>query len=67
LVVLQAAAFSMMSAILSEEWIFLCVIPVVMLARVYFGFHWLGDTLGGASIGVAIATAVFFFSQLVLH
>ena len=33
----------------------LCMVPATMLARVYFGAHWIGDTVVGAAIGVAWA------------
>ena len=29
-----------------------------MFARVYFGAHWIGDTLGGYGIGVAMGVYV---------
>ncbi len=29
-----------------------------MFARVYFGAHWIGDTLGGYAIGVAMGVYV---------
>lgn len=29
-----------------------------MFARVYFGAHWIGDTLGGYAIGVAMGMYV---------
>ena len=32
--------------------LFISFIPLVMFARVYFGFHWIGDTLMGSLIGV---------------
>jgi membrane-associated phospholipid phosphatase len=54
-----------MTSALLEEWLFIWIIPVVMFARVYFGFHWLGDTIGGASIGAAVAMVVFATLQAI--
>ncbi|MBP9892070.1 MAG: phosphatase PAP2 family protein [Planctomycetes bacterium] len=35
--------------------LWLGLIPACMFARVYFGAHWIGDTVGGAVIGAGVA------------
>lgn len=35
-------------------WVLAGLVPVCMFARVYFGAHWIGDTLVGAVIGGAL-------------
>ncbi|KAA0217871.1 phosphatase PAP2 family protein [bacterium] len=40
-----------------EGWVrhlLLLIAPACMFARVYFGAHWVGDTLAGAAIGAAV-------------
>jgi membrane-associated phospholipid phosphatase len=32
----------------------LLLAPACMFARVYFGAHWIGDTIGGAAIGAFV-------------
>mmetsp|Transcript_19497 Transcript_19497/g.16681 ORF Transcript_19497/g.16681 Transcript_19497/m.16681 type:complete len:188 (-) Transcript_19497:112-675(-) len=34
------------------------LVPCVMFARVYFGFHWIGDTVFGALLGVLITATL---------
>ncbi|KAF4660158.1 hypothetical protein FOZ61_004219 [Perkinsus olseni] len=34
------------------------LVPCVMFARVYFGFHWIGDTIFGALLGVLITATL---------
>ena len=34
------------------------IVPLVMFARVYFSFHWIGDTLTGAFLGFAVSHAI---------
>ena len=41
------------------SWIWLLLMPVVMFSRVYFGCHWIGDVLAGASIGSAVTAVVW--------
>ena len=40
-----------------EDWrrhLWLALIPSCMFARVYFGAHWIGDTIAGAAIGACV-------------
>ena len=40
-----------------EDWrrhMWLLLVPSCMFARVYFGAHWLGDTIAGAAIGACV-------------
>lgn len=41
-------------------WLWLLLLPCVMFSRVYFGCHWIGDVLAGASIGSAVTAAVWW-------
>lgn len=46
--------------------VFLPLVPLCMLARVYYGAHWIGDTIAGAAIGAGVAGAyAFWFGQFV--
>jgi undecaprenyl-diphosphatase len=41
----------------ADDWrryLWLGMIPSCMFARVYFGAHWIGDTIAGAAIGAAV-------------
>ena len=40
-------------------WLWLLLIPTVMFSRVYFGCHWIGDVLAGASIGSIVTALVW--------
>lgn len=40
-----------------ERWLFMIPLPLCMFARIYFGAHWIGDTLAGAAIGAAVMAA----------
>ncbi len=40
-----------------RRWLFLLLAPPCMFARVYFGAHWIGDTLAGVIIGAAVMLA----------
>ncbi|MCB9896285.1 MAG: phosphatase PAP2 family protein [Planctomycetes bacterium] len=43
---------------------FLPLIPLCMFARVYYGAHWIGDTIAGVIIGAAVAFAyAYWFGQ----
>lgn len=44
----------------SLRWLFMLPLPLCMFARVYFGAHWIGDTLAGAVIGAAVLAACHF-------
>lgn len=55
----QAAMITMMLWLNApmEGWprhVLLLIAPACMFARVYFGAHWVGDTLAGAAIGAAV-------------
>ena len=39
--------------------LWLLLLPAVMFSRVYFGCHWLGDVLAGASIGGVVTALVW--------
>ena len=39
----------------ARRWLFLPLAPCCMFGRVYFGAHWIGDTVGGLLLGVAAA------------
>lgn len=61
----QAALFTVLTVLLAEGWLLgLLMVPLVMFSRVYFGFHWFGDTLGGAAIGATVAWTVLALSEL---
>jgi len=60
----QAAVFSVTLGYSIDEYYWLgmaCVVPFVALGRVYFGRHFIGDTLGGAITGVLIGYCVNAF------
>ena len=47
---------------------FLPLIPLCMFSRVYFGAHWIGDTIAGVAIGALVGFAYgFWFAQFVAH
>ena len=51
----QAAIFSVLMMHANGAWIYYCtLLPIVMFSRVYFGFHWISDTVMGAALGSAI-------------
>ena len=51
----QAACMAtFLNATLSTDSVML-LIPIVMFARVYFGFHWVGDTIAGALLGIIVS------------
>ncbi len=40
-----------------DDWrrhVWLGLVPLCMFARVYFGAHWIGDTIAGAAIGAGV-------------
>jgi undecaprenyl-diphosphatase len=40
-----------------DDWrgnLWLGLVPLCMFARVYFGAHWIGDTIAGAAIGACV-------------
>lgn len=37
-----------------RRWLFVAVVPPCMFSRVYFGAHWVSDTLVGAAIGAVV-------------
>jgi membrane-associated phospholipid phosphatase len=41
-----------------HSWALLLVVPCTMFARVYFGCHWVGDTLVGAAVGAGMAAGI---------
>ncbi len=43
---------------LTGRYVFFLLPLPTMFARVYFGAHWIGDTLGGYAIGVAMGMYV---------
>jgi membrane-associated phospholipid phosphatase len=51
--------FAVLTILFVGEVLALLMVPAVMFARVYYGFHWIGDTLGGATIGAVIAWSVY--------
>lgn len=54
----QAGMFCTMLAAYFGEPLLLLGIPATCFGRIYFGCHWIGDTIVGASMGTAIATGV---------
>ena len=55
----QAAAFAMLLVLHGpfedwRRWLFLLLAPLCMFSRIYYGAHWIGDTLAGAAIGAAV-------------
>lgn len=55
----QAAVIALLlwSACGIEDWrrhVWFGLIPLCMFARVYFGAHWIGDTIAGAAVGAAV-------------
>lgn len=40
-----------------QAWSALPLLPLCMFSRVYYGAHWVGDTLAGAAIGLAVGLA----------
>ncbi|MCC6573134.1 MAG: phosphatase PAP2 family protein [Planctomycetes bacterium] len=43
-----------------RAYLFLIPLPLCMFARIYFGAHWIGDTLAGAAIGAGVMAGVHF-------
>ena len=42
------------------------LVPLCMFARVYYGAHWIGDTIAGVLIGAAVAAAYsYWFGEFV--
>merc|ERR1719295_2425129 len=63
----QAAVFSVTLGYSIDEYYWLgmaCVVPFVALGRVYYGRHYIGDTLGGAITGVLIG---YLMNQFLVH
>lgn len=55
----QAAVIALLlwSACGVEDWrrhLWFALVPLCMFARVYFGAHWIGDTIAGAAIGSGV-------------
>lgn len=44
---------------------YLLLMPAVMFARVYYGAHWIGDTIAGVTIG-ALVSSIFCFLYYLL-
>jgi undecaprenyl-diphosphatase len=40
-----------------RRWVFVALAPLCMFSRVYYGAHWIGDTVVGAVIGALVGTA----------
>lgn len=51
----QAAVFSVLIALHFQQPLVLLLIPAAMFGRVYFGCHWIMDTVAGASLGTLVA------------
>ena len=56
--VAQAAAMGVALALTTRWPGWLALVPATAFGRVYFGCHWLGDTLAGAALGSAVAASV---------
>jgi membrane-associated phospholipid phosphatase len=54
----QASAMMMILALHHSQSAWLIMIIPTMLARIYFGAHWLGDTIAGAIIGMIISYSI---------
>ena len=58
---LQAAVFSAFLYLFFEKRILFLLLPLpTMFGRVYYGAHWIGDTIGGVLIGYVVT---FFLSH----
>lgn len=53
----QAAAACSTLAAHSSVWL-LVAVPAVMLGRVYYSCHWIGDTVAGAGLGLVMGALV---------
>ncbi|MBX3472916.1 MAG: phosphatase PAP2 family protein [Planctomycetes bacterium] len=40
-----------------RAWLLAPLVPLCMFSRVYYGAHWVGDTIAGAAIGAAVGLA----------
>ena len=46
--------------------LFVLIVPFCMFARVYYGAHWIGDTIAGAAVGALVgALYLYLFSDFV--
>jgi len=54
----QAAALAVALALATRAPAWLALAPATAFGRVYFGCHWLGDTIAGAALGATVAAAV---------
>lgn len=65
----QAGAMVMLVLMFGPwPWTLLAVplVPLCMFARVYYGAHWIGDTIAGAAIGAGVALACgYWFREFV--
>ena len=53
----QAAVFATLMLHTSGTWLyFTLMLPLVMFSRVYFGFHWVSDTMVGAALGSVVSS-----------
>eukprot|EP00484_Ammonia_sp_Unknown_P021103 CAMPEP_0197036290 /NCGR_PEP_ID=MMETSP1384-20130603/13846_1 /TAXON_ID=29189 /ORGANISM="Ammonia sp." /LENGTH=250 /DNA_ID=CAMNT_0042466457 /DNA_START=31 /DNA_END=783 /DNA_ORIENTATION=+ len=60
----QSAVFAVTLGYSINKYYFLgllCVTPLVALGRVYFGRHYIGDTVGGALTGIVVGYCVNYF------
>jgi membrane-associated phospholipid phosphatase len=48
---------------LASGWRFITMAPLIMMARVYYGCHWIGDTIVGACIGAGLAYSSRWFLE----